>query len=130
MQSNFQYNPSGKRAIVTGGARGIGYEYAEQLLSSGAKVCLSDINAKIGNEAAEKLRQEYGVGKDRSMLNFLISWNMQVTTSNNILCSVHFVECDVIIKDEWVKMWDEAEEVLGGKIEILCNNAGVPRLVG
>ena len=23
-------------------------------------------------------------------------------------------------------MWDEAEEVLGGKIEILCNNAGVP----
>ena len=79
MQSNFQYNPSGKRAIVTGGARGIGYEYAEQLLSSGAKVCLSDINAKIGNEAAEKLRQEYGVGKNRSMLNFLISWNMQVT---------------------------------------------------
>ena len=65
MQSNFRYNPSGKRAIVTGGARGIGYEYAEQLLSSGAKVCLSDINAKIGNEAAEKLRQEYGVGKDR-----------------------------------------------------------------
>ena len=50
--------------------------------------------------------------------------------SNNIFCSVHFVECDVIIKDEWVKMWDEAEEVLGGKIEILCNNAGVPRLVG
>ena len=48
----------------------------------------------------------------------------------NIICSVHFVECDVIIKDEWVKMWDEAEEVLGGKIEILCNNAGVPRLVG
>ena len=48
----------------------------------------------------------------------------------NIICSVHFVQCDVIIKDEWVKMWDEAEEVLGGKIEILCNNAGVPRLVG
>ena len=29
-------------------------------------------------------------------------------------------------KDNWAKMWDEAEEVLGGKIEILCNNAGVP----
>ena len=47
-----------------------------------------------------------------------------------IFCSVHFVQCDVTIKDEWVKMWDEAEEVLCGKIEILCNNAGVPRLVG
>ena len=47
-----------------------------------------------------------------------------------ILYSVHFVKCDVTKKDEWVKMWDEAEVVLGGKIEILCNNAGVPRLVG
>ena len=25
------------------------------------------------------------------------------------------------MKDEWVKMWDKAEKVLGGKIEILCN---------
>ena len=65
MQSNFRYNPSGKRAIITGGARGIGYEYSEQLLCAGAKVCLSDINENIGKEAAEKLRQEYGVGKDR-----------------------------------------------------------------
>ena len=35
--------------------------------------------------------------------------------------SVHFVKCDVTMKDEWVIMWDEAEKVLGGKIEILCN---------
>ena len=69
MQSNFRFNPSEKRAIITGGARGIGYEYAEQLLSAGAKICLSDINAKIGHEAAERLRNEYGVGRDRCMLN-------------------------------------------------------------
>ena len=29
-------------------------------------------------------------------------------------------------KDDWKSAWDEAEDVLGGKIEILCNNAGVP----
>ena len=45
----------------------------------------------------------------------------------NFLCvRVHFVNCDVTSKDNWVKAWDEAEERLGGKIEILCNNAGVP----
>ena len=40
--------------------------------------------------------------------------------------SIHFTICDVTSKDNWAKMWDEAEDVLGGKIEILCNNAGVP----
>ena len=44
--------------------------------------------------------------------------------------SIHFTKCDVTSKDDWAKMWDEAEEVLGGKIEILCNNAGVPPRVG
>ena len=40
--------------------------------------------------------------------------------------SVHFTKLDVTVKEDWVKAWDEAEEFLGGKIEILCNNAGVP----
>ena len=42
------------------------------------------------------------------------------------VCSVHFVKCDVTLRYDWMKMWDEAEHALGGKIEILCNNAGVP----
>ena len=72
MQSNFGFNPSGKRAIITGGARGIGYEFAEQLLSAGAKVCLSDISENVGQDAAEKLRLIYGVDKDRLRLNLRI----------------------------------------------------------
>ena len=28
-----------------------------------------------------------------------------------------------------MNMWDQAEHALGGKIEILCNNAGVPAMV-
>ena len=40
--------------------------------------------------------------------------------------SVHFAKCDVSSKDDWKRAWDEAEDVLSGKIEILCNNAGVP----
>ncbi len=36
---------SGRKAIVTGGARGIGYAIAERLLQSGAAVCLWDVDA-------------------------------------------------------------------------------------
>ena len=40
--------------------------------------------------------------------------------------SIIFVKCDVTVKDDWKNMWEEAEHSLKGKIEILCNNAGVP----
>ena len=36
------------------------------------------------------------------------------------------MSCNVTSKEDWKKAWNEAEDVLGGKIEILCNNAGVP----
>ena len=45
---------------------------------------------------------------------------------SNFCYSIHFTKLDVTIKEDWVRAWDEAEDVLGGKIEILCNNAGVP----
>lgn len=39
--------------------------------------------------------------------------------------SICFVKCDVSKKEDWTKLWDEAERILGGKIDIFCNNAGV-----
>ena len=61
----FNFDPKGHRAIVTGGAQGIGSEFARQLVGAGAKVCICDIDTSVGVEFAEKLRKEYGVGKDR-----------------------------------------------------------------
>ena len=51
---------------------------------------------------------------------------MQKSVVSNFCYSIHFTKLDVTIKEDWVRAWDEAEDVLGGKIEILCNNAGVP----
>ena len=42
-------------ALVTGGARGIGYACAEALIEDGAKVILADINADGVNDAAASL---------------------------------------------------------------------------
>ena len=44
----------------------------------------------------------------------------------NQLLRVNFVNCDVTSKTNWEEAWNEAEKILGGKVEILCNNAGVP----
>ena len=65
MSPSLGYNPEGKRAIVTGGAQGIGYEFAAQLLSAGTKVCICDIDAPSGKDAAENLRTLYPERKDR-----------------------------------------------------------------
>jgi len=108
MSPPFNFSPKHRRAIITGGAQGIGLEFAKRLLREGAKVVICDIDATKGEEAAEQLRKDFKIGKD----------------------SIHFTICDVTSKDNWAKMWDEAEEVLGGKIEILCNNAGVPPRAG
>src|SRR5689334_21385233 len=46
---------SGKRAIVTGGANGIGWEAACALAAGGAEVCLFDLEREHPAEAARKL---------------------------------------------------------------------------
>ncbi|MCE7030818.1 SDR family NAD(P)-dependent oxidoreductase [Jiella avicenniae] len=45
----------GRVAIVTGGAKGIGYAVARRFLHDGAKVVIADTDEKAGNLAAEEL---------------------------------------------------------------------------
>ncbi|MCX2780475.1 SDR family oxidoreductase [Microbulbifer thermotolerans] len=45
-------------AIITGAADGIGRAIAERYLAEGAKVCIADINADLGQEAADRLNRE------------------------------------------------------------------------
>jgi 3-oxoacyl-[acyl-carrier protein] reductase len=88
---------SGRVAVVTGGARGIGYAAAERLLSSGAKVAVWDIDGGRAKASADQL-------------------------SSLGTVSVHQVE----LTDE-AAVQAAASETLAahGKIDIAVNNAGI-----
>src|SRR5215216_678943 len=86
-----------KIAIITGGARGIGYAIAERMLDSGAQVCLWDIdNDKLHSSklALEKKGRTEIIAVDLTNENEVESAAAKVTS-------------------------------LFGKIDILVNNAGI-----
>ncbi len=88
---------AGRTAVITGGARGIGYAAAERMLSSGASVALWDIDAARLAEAAGKLE-----GKGR--------------------VSTHVVE---LTDEASVQAATDATVAALGVIAILVNNAGI-----
>lgn len=45
------------------------------------------------------------------------------------LSRIHFIKFDVSDKTAWATVWDEAERIMGGKVEVFANNAGINPLV-
>ena len=52
-----QFDLGGRRAIITGGAQGIGRAIADRFLESGAKVCLWDVDTMLEKTAGELQKQ-------------------------------------------------------------------------
>ena len=46
---------TGKIAVITGGANGIGKAICERFVDEGALAVIADVNSETGKEAAEKL---------------------------------------------------------------------------
>ena len=86
-----------RRAVVTGGARGIGYAIATRLLQSGASVSLWDMDAEALEVAAKALSS---------------------------LGPVHGVEMNVTDETSVKAAAEKTAQALGG-IDILVNNAGI-----
>jgi 3alpha(or 20beta)-hydroxysteroid dehydrogenase len=92
------YELTGRKALVTGGARGLGAGMAAALARAGAAVVIADIREDLGKATAEALRQAGA--------------------------SAHFVAPDVTDDASWDAAIEQAVATLGG-LDILVNNAGI-----
>lgn len=92
-------NLNGKSVVVTGGAKGMGYEIAKAFLKEGCRVCLVEIDSAALEGALLSLR-DFGFCEG--------------------------ISCDVSSGEDVRSMAARAEELLGG-VDILVNNAGVLR---
>ncbi|CAB4019686.1 15-hydroxyprostaglandin dehydrogenase [NAD(+)]-like [Paramuricea clavata] len=88
------------KAIVTGGAKGIGHAITSALLKAGGKVCFLDVSVSEGEKAQKSFDEKYGSGK------------------------AVFLKCDVSKKDELRDVFHRAKTQMGG-LNVVCNNAGV-----
>ncbi|MFA9378292.1 MAG: SDR family NAD(P)-dependent oxidoreductase [Lachnotalea sp.] len=84
-----------KVVLITGGARGIGASHARGFIKEGAKVAITDILVKEGEELATELGD-----------------------------NVKFYKHDVSVAKEWEVIVDDIEKTFG-PINVLVNNAGV-----
>ncbi|MDB6073918.1 MAG: 3-oxoacyl-ACP reductase [Verrucomicrobiaceae bacterium] len=92
-----QIDLKGKKAIVTGAARGIGYAIAERLLRSGASVSIWDVDVDAMAEAALELSK---------------------------IGPVHVSQVDVTSEESTEKAAAKTLDAFG-QIDILVNNAGI-----
>ena len=90
---------SGKVAVVTGAASGLGKADATLLVREGAKVLITDINERAGQELEQ--------GLNAAMPG-----------------SAHFMTQDVASESRWQEVFAEARRRFGG-LNILVNNAGM-----
>jgi 3alpha(or 20beta)-hydroxysteroid dehydrogenase len=86
---------TGRKALVTGGAQGLGEGMAHALAAAGAKVVIADLQDDLGPKVAESLGEGHG-----------------------------FVHLDTTDDANWESAVAEATALLGG-LDILVNNAGI-----
>jgi 3alpha(or 20beta)-hydroxysteroid dehydrogenase len=92
------YDLTGRKALVTGGARGLGEGMARALARAGAAVVIADIREDLGKATVSSLRED---GAD-----------------------AEFVALDVTSDDSWAQAMPQAIAHLSG-LDILVNNAGI-----
>ncbi|CAN7393663.1 SDR family oxidoreductase [Acidovorax sp. LjRoot118] len=94
-----KFDLTGRKALVTGGARGLGEGMAQALAAAGASVMIGDVLTSLGQEAAGKLPVTGGA-------------------------KAGFVKLDVTQEADWAAAVQATVDTLGG-FDILINNAGI-----
>ncbi|XP_014271389.1 15-hydroxyprostaglandin dehydrogenase [NAD(+)] [Halyomorpha halys] len=107
---------SGKIAVVTGGARGIGREICSELLENNVKVALCDINTKLGRNTVDQLKKKYSKG-DCYFFPVDVSDKTQFKDCLNKIID-HYRSIDILINNAGVA--DDRFEFWEREIDINC----------
>ena len=94
---------TGRTAIVTGGAQGLGFAIAERFVAEGARVVLGDVNLEASEAAAKRLGGDLG--------------------TEGVAVAVR---CDVTVAADVDALVGTAVERFGG-LDVMVNNAGITR---
>ena len=86
---------SGRKILITGGGRGLGLAIAKRCVDCGASVLITGRNEETLKNACRYSEK------------------------------MHFIPLDITEIDKFHQFFDEAEKLLGGKMDTLVNNAGI-----
>ncbi|XP_046993848.1 15-hydroxyprostaglandin dehydrogenase [NAD(+)]-like [Schistocerca americana] len=95
-------DPSGKVALITGAAGGLGRAFSRALLTAGAKIVASDADEAAGKKALKELEKQFGKGK------------------------IVFVKADVTNSSSLEEAFKTAKSTFN-RLDIVINNAGMMR---
>ena len=130
-----QIDLQGNRAVVTGGAQGIGYAIAERLLQSGATVCLWDRDADLIEQAAEQLSASGTV--HQAVVDGTDLTGLEAATASTVeaLGGIDIFVANAGIAGPTVKLWEYPPEAWREVLDIdltgvfNCLRAVVPGMI-
>jgi NAD(P)-dependent dehydrogenase (short-subunit alcohol dehydrogenase family) len=93
---------AGKKALITGGAQGLGAAMARKLASEGAKVTIADLNLDGAKALAAEINAAHGEG------------------------TAFAFPLDVREEAQWTYVLEEADTAMGG-LSVLVHNAGISK---
>jgi NAD(P)-dependent dehydrogenase (short-subunit alcohol dehydrogenase family) len=110
------YDLNGKVALVTGAARGIGFETARQMHLRGASVAVLDLDAEQAREAAERIGpRAIGLGADVTDQNAMFAavaevveklGGLDVAVANAGIAQRQFATARAISGEEWERVFE------------------------
>ena len=124
-------NLKGRSAVITGGARGIGFAIAKRLMASGAKISLWDRDEKGLSYAAHSLPQAHTVTFDASVeaqVHNALDLTLEHLGKIDILvCSAGISGPNATVADYPLDAWKQVMDInLTGLF--LCNKVVVPHM--